>query len=108
LTDTYGDVPYSASNLARDSAIYEPIFDKQKDIYLDIFQKLDSANTLLSANTAIVSSSDPVYNGNVSRWRKFGNSLYLRLLLRLSGKAEVADTCIKKFQAIVGDAGTYP
>ncbi len=101
LTDTYGDVPYSESNLARDSAIYEPVFDRQKDIYLDIFKKLDSANVLLSANTAIVASSDPVYAGNVAKWRKFGNSLYLRLLLRISGKAEVATQCIDKIKEIV-------
>ncbi|MBC7949037.1 MAG: SusD/RagB family nutrient-binding outer membrane lipoprotein [Chitinophagaceae bacterium] len=109
LTDTYGDVPYSQSNLARDSAIYEPRFDKQKDIYLDIFNKLDSANSLLSAGTAIVASSDPVYGGNVSRWRKFGNSLYLRILLRVSGKSEVAALCINKIKEIVEvNPGGYP
>lgn len=108
LTDTYGSVPYFHSNQAKDSADYQPAFDAQKDIYLDIFRQLEAANTLLSANTAIVGASDPVYNGNVSRWRKFGNSLYLRLLLRVSGKAEVADTCIKKFQSIVANQSTYP
>ena len=108
LTDTYGNVPYFHSNEAKDSSNYQPAFDAQKDIYMDIFKQLETANSLLSANTAIVGASDPVYNGNVSRWRKFGNSLYLRLLLRLSGKTEVADTCIKKFQAIVGNAASYP
>jgi hypothetical protein len=109
LTDTYGDIPYSQSNLARDSAIYEPAFDRQKDIYLDIFKKLDSANSLLSAGTAIVSSSDPVYGGNISRWRKFGNSLYLRLLLRISGKAEVATQCINKIKEMVEtNPSSYP
>jgi hypothetical protein len=109
LTDTYGDVPYSQSNLARDSAIYEPAFDKQKDIYLDIFKKLDTANVLLSASTAIVGSSDPVYGGNVAKWRKFGNSLYLRLLLRLSGKAEVAAQCIAKIKEMVDTSpSSYP
>jgi hypothetical protein len=101
LTDTYGDVPYFKSNLARDSIIYEPAFDKQKDIYLDIFKKLDSANTLLSSNTGIVASSDPVYGGNIGRWRKFGNSLYLRLLLRVSGKAEVSALCIAKIREMI-------
>lgn len=109
LTDTYGDVPYSESNLARDSAIYEPAFDRQKDIYLDMFDKLDTANALLAVNTAIVNSSDPVYAGNVSRWRKFGNSLYLRLLLRVSGKSEVSAFCIDKIKQIVEtNASNYP
>ena len=109
LTDTYGDIPYFQSNLARDSMIFEPRFDKQKDIYLDIFKKLDSANVLLSANTAITGNADPVFNGNVSRWRKFGNSLYLRLLLRVSGKAEVTTYCAQKIKDIVEtNASNYP
>jgi len=109
ITDTYGDAPFSQSNLAKDSLVYEPKFDRQKDIYLGIFQKLEEANTLLSSNTAILPASDPVYNGNVSKWRKFGNSLYLRLLLRLSGKAEVADDVIAKIKQIVNTSpSTYP
>jgi Starch-binding associating with outer membrane len=109
LTDTYGDIPYTQSNLARDSGIYEPRFDRQKDIYLDIFQKLEEANTLLSENRAIVGSSDPVHKGNISRWRKFGNSLYLRLLLRISGKAEVSAMCAAKIKDILEDnPGNYP
>lgn len=109
LTDTYGNIPYFHSNEAKDSAIYEPPFDSQKDIYLDIFNKLDTANTLLSTGTAIVASSDPVFNGNVALWRKFGNSLYLRLLLRLSGKADVSAACIAKIHQIVDvSPSSYP
>lgn len=108
LTDTYGDVPYLESNKAKDEGIIEPAFDRQKDIYMAIFKQLEEANTLLSTNTAI-STSDPVYGGDIAKWRKFGNSLYLRLLLRVSGKAEVADTCIAKIKEIVEtNPGNYP
>lgn len=106
LTDTYGDIPYFKSNLAKDSLIYEPAFDAQKDIYLDIFKKLDTANTLLSTGTAIVAASDPVYNGDVAKWRKFGNSLYLRLLLRVSAKS---DSAVLKIKDIVEtNKSSYP
>ncbi len=110
LTDTYGDVPYFESNKARkeDGGIEEPAFDKQKDIYLDIFKQLEQANILLGSRTSIAASSDPVYGGNIAKWQKFGNSLYLRLLLRLSGKAEVASDVIAKFKQIVDDPSTYP
>lgn len=108
LTDTYGDVPYSESNQARDG-IFEPKFDAQKDIYLDLFKKLDDANTLLNGAANVIASSDPVYNGSCSQWRKFGNSLYLRLLLRLSGKAEVAAQVQAKIKDIVEtNAANYP
>jgi len=109
LTDTYGDIPYFDAIKAQTDDNYEPAFDKQKDIYLDIFEKLEEANTLLSANTSITASSDPVFAGNITKWRKFGNSLYLRLLLRLSGKQEVQALCIQKIKNIIDDnAGSYP
>ncbi|HET7897714.1 MAG TPA: SusD/RagB family nutrient-binding outer membrane lipoprotein, partial [Flavisolibacter sp.] len=109
LTDTYGDVPYFESNEAQKEGIYEPKFDAQKDIYLDIFKKLEEANTLLSEGKAIVANSDPVYNGSISRWRKFGNSLYLRLLMRISGKTEAAALATAKIKDIVEtNAANYP
>lgn len=111
LTDTYGDVPYFESNKAKKElgGILEPRFDKQKDIYLDIFKKLEQANTLLAPGQAIPAQSDPLYNGNISRWRRFGNSLYLRLLLRISGKAEVSADAIAKIKDIVEtSASNYP
>jgi len=109
LTDAYGDIPYTESNRARDDKIIEPKFDRQQDIYLDIFKQLDSANVLLSANRGIVASGDPVFGGNISRWRKFGNSLYLRLLLRVSGKAEASAAAIAKIKDIVEtNAPSYP
>lgn len=109
LTDTYGDIPYSQSNLGRDSGILEPRFDKQQDIYLNIFQKLEEANILLDSNRSILASSDPVFNGNIERWQRFGNSLYLRLLLRISGKAAVTPFVIAKIKEIVETrAAEYP
>ncbi len=109
LTDTYGDLPYFQSNQAKDSSIFEPHFDVQKDIYLDIFKKLEDANNLLKDGTKIEANSDPVYYGDVARWRKFGNSLYLRLLLRISGKAEVSQDCIAKIKQMVDtNASNYP
>ena len=111
LTDTYGDVPYFESNKAKKElgGILEPKFDRQKDIYLDIFKQLEEANTLLSNKTAIPGVSDPVFYGDVEKWRKFGNSLYLRLLLRISGKAEVSTQVIAKIKDIVEtNAAKYP
>lgn len=107
LTDTYGDVPYTEANRGKLNLV-EPAFDGQKEIYLSLFDKLEEANNLLSKNTTIVSASDPVYKGDVSLWRKFGNSLYLRLLLRVSGKSEVADNVIVKIKQIIGNSSTYP
>jgi hypothetical protein len=114
LTDTFGDVPYFQSNKGKDSLLFEPAFNRQKDIYFDMFDKLEQANVLLAATarnaTEIIEpATDPVYNGDRAKWRKFGNSLYLRLLLRISGKAEVSSGVIAKIKEIVDTrASTYP
>jgi hypothetical protein len=114
LTDTFGDVPYFEANKGREG-IFMPAFDKQQDIYTDIFQKLDSANILLTgaANLAgTQADNDPLYKGNAANWRKMGNSLYLRLLLRVSGKTEpVANgvTAMEKIKEMVDtNPGNYP
>ncbi|PWG80848.1 SusD/RagB family nutrient-binding outer membrane lipoprotein [Pararcticibacter amylolyticus] len=106
LTDTYGDVPYFDANKARDG-LFTPAFDRQKDIYTDIFLKLEEANTLLMNAGDVLSSSDPVFGGKTALWRKFGNSLYLRLLLRVSGKAEM-NVPAKIKEIVEAKASNYP
>jgi hypothetical protein len=110
LTDTYGNIPFSNSNQGAQGN-FTPTFDEQKDIYAGIFQMLEQANTLLTpanaATNALKGTSDPIFNGDRSKWRKFGNSLYLRLLMRVSAKTELAS--ITKIQEIVDTkASTYP
>lgn len=111
LTDTYGDIPFSESNRAKAAygGIIEPKFDSQKDIYQGIFDMLEEANTLLTANAAINAQRDPVYKGDINLWRKFGNSLYLRLLMRISGKSEVSNQAISKIKEILEtNSAKYP
>lgn len=107
LTDIYGDIPYFHA-LEGDQSNVMPAFDKQKDIYLDMFAQLEHANILLATGDTITQSSDPVYGGNIAKWRKFANSLYLRLLLRVSGKPEVAQQCITKIKQIAENPDQYP
>lgn len=110
LTDTYGNVPFSNSNQGGQGN-FTPKFDSQQDIYTGLFQMLEQANTLLTAanatTNAIKGSSDPVFKGDRAKWRKFSNSLYLRLLMRVSAKTETA--AIAKIKEIVDTkASTYP
>ena len=92
-----------------DSLNFEPAFDRQKDIYLDMFKKLEEANTLLSFRTAIDAAAIRYIMVMCPRWRKFGNSLYLRLLMRISGKQEVSAHVIAKIKEMVDDkSAEYP
>ena len=91
LTDTFGDVPYSEAIQGRAGQL-QPRFDRQEDIYRDLFTKLEEANELLKTNVNLSADQaqlDPLFQGNALKWRKFGNSLYLRLLLRVSNRTDV-------------------
>ena len=110
ITDTYGDVPYSQANQGKDQGILQPKFDSQQSIYESLFKKLEEANTLLKTPSTIVDaekSLEPLYNGDMLKWRKFGNSLYLRLLMRASNKTEV-NTAAKITEIVDTKKAEYP
>jgi len=81
-TDYFGPVPYSQIGL--DSTVIA--YDTQKDIYYDFFKELREATEDLRNNLHKPSfdSRDKIYQGNNARWLNFGNSLRLRLALRIS------------------------
>jgi len=111
ITDTFGDVPYSEANKGREGKL-QPKFDRQEVIYKDLFAKLEEANALLAAAETAKESLpedekalDPLYKGDLAQWRKFGNSLYLRLLMRTSGRPEV--NAAGKIKEIVETNATF-
>lgn len=87
-TDIYGDIPYSEALQAK-AGSYFPKYDEQKEVYKGILTDLREANVLLGsleAKDGINASSDILYKGDASKWRKFANSLRLRYIMRLSEK----------------------
>lgn len=86
MTDLYGDVPYSEAGLAEISGILRPKYDTQKDIYTDLLKELNEVNTALKTLpvSTEVMDYDVFFKGNSERWRKFANSLMLRVAMRLT------------------------
>ncbi|HVS92565.1 MAG TPA: SusD/RagB family nutrient-binding outer membrane lipoprotein [Mucilaginibacter sp.] len=86
LVDQYNDVPYTQA--FQPTKILEPAYDKGIDIYHDLGKQLDAAIALINKNTSASTpgSSDIVFNGDMSSWKKFANTLKLRLAIRLSTK----------------------
>lgn len=82
LTDMYGDIPYSEANVGANFA--QPKFDRQEDIYNSFISDLKAAVSSLDANNDEVGSADLLFNGDVEKWKKFGNSILLRIAMRLS------------------------
>lgn len=83
LVDTYGWVPYFESGKAYLGSVYLPKFDSDKVIYDDLLKEVSEATVALNS-TGKVEIGEPFFNGNISNWKKLGNSLLLRLAMRLS------------------------
>lgn len=80
-TDYWGPIIYSQYGNGETSVAY----DSQEDIYNDFFTTLGDAISTLEANRGgnAFGTNDQLYNGDVDKWIKFGNTLRLRLALRI-------------------------
>lgn len=80
-TDMFGAIPYSKAG----SGSFTVEYDSQEEIYSSFLKELEEAvNILYGLDGATVRTTDYVYNGNSAKWAKLGNSLMLRLAMRIS------------------------
>jgi Starch-binding associating with outer membrane len=82
LVDTFGDVPYSQSLDINNYPL--PKYDDSKTIYKSLIAKLTTASSQLSTANDSFGSADLIYGGNVGKWKKFANSLKLRLAINMA------------------------
>lgn len=103
ITDSYGDIPYSE---ALNPEIQSPKYDTQEFIYKDLINELKEARDLLDATEA-APTGDLIYDGDVSKWKKFANSSILSLSIQLSNKYPgVSDFAATEFNsALTNTAG---
>jgi len=118
LTDMYGDIPYSEAN--RGAIVRRPQYDRQEDIYMSFIADLSDAVQLLDENSANPGSADILYGGDINKWRRFANSLLLRIAMRISnvnpglaqdiGQQAIADGLIESFDdiAYISYSGSNP
>jgi hypothetical protein len=97
LTDNYGDIPYTqAANIKEHLT---PAYDKQKDVYFAILEDLKTAQASLNASGKTI-AGDVIYNNNISLWKKFANSLRLRIALRIADREpEIAKQVLADIQS---------
>jgi hypothetical protein len=87
VTGLWGDVPFSEASKG-DQGKITPVYDKQQVIYDSLLKNLADANTMMGASAgATFGAQDPVYSGDVAKWKKFANSLRARLGMNLSNVA---------------------
>lgn len=85
LVDLYGPIPFSQATTA---GINKPAYDSGEDVYAGILVMLDEAATLLSSGGGeIPATSDLLYGGDATKWKKFANSLKFKVLMRSGNTA---------------------
>ena len=83
ITDLYGDIPYSEAGKGAIDQEFTPVYDTQQSVYNSFFTELDEAVDQLDSSQPTYGANDLMFAGDVTKWQKFGNSLRLRLALRL-------------------------
>ncbi len=108
LTDIFGDIPYSEAFTARKlGGTTKPKFDSQKEVYELMFMDLEAANNIYASKPVFIKPMlDGMYGGSMEKWRQFNNSLYLRLLCRVSGRNEM--NVGTKMTEIINNPTQYP
>ncbi|SHF76825.1 Starch-binding associating with outer membrane [Arenibacter palladensis] len=107
MTDWYGDIPYSEALMADDSEspnIY-PKYDSQQSIYMDIIAQLKASNAMIDTSESM-GTADVIFDGDMTMWKKFTNSLLLRVYMRMS----LIDPSTAKsgIEEIMANPSTYP
>ena len=83
LTDTYGDIPYTQA-LAGKAGTTLPAYDTQQSIYMSMLSRLAAATAALNTSGDVPSNDAFAYKGDITKWKKYGNSLMLKLAMRLT------------------------
>ena len=100
LTDAAGDLPYFNTLKGREGVITYP-YDKQQDIYKDLLKELKEAVDQF-VSTGLPVQGDIIFGGDISKWKKYANSL--RLLLALNMQKADAATGKSEFQAALSNS----
>ncbi|TCN56451.1 SusD/RagB family nutrient-binding outer membrane lipoprotein [Flavobacterium circumlabens] len=81
LVDLYGNVPYFEA-VKPDNWL--PKYDDGLTIYKDLATRLTNAISKLNTTHESFGKADLIYGGDVAKWKKYGNSIQIRLGMQLS------------------------
>jgi hypothetical protein len=112
--DYFGPIPFAPYK----EIVANPPYTSVQDAYNEFFTELDEANAMLKEPCDNYVFKEPaydiIYQNDAEKWRKFANSLHLRLALRLSEvdeakcKAEAAKAIANGVMASASDNAYIP
>lgn len=93
LSMQLGDIPYAEALLGEKGTL-NPKYSTQKEVMVGVLNELEEADKLFASG--IKFDGDPIYNGDITKWRKLVNSFELQVLLHLYRKTGDADLKVKE------------
>ncbi|WP_057940012.1 SusD/RagB family nutrient-binding outer membrane lipoprotein [Algoriphagus resistens] len=81
VSDVYGDLPYSEA-LRAEEGITQPKYDSQAEAYMAMLSGLEGALSSINESGDQI-KNDVLYGGDLTKWKKLGYSIMLRMAMRL-------------------------
>jgi Starch-binding associating with outer membrane len=117
MTQRVGDIPMAEA--LQGVAVQQPSYNSQKEIYLQVLEWLDEANSDfkflidnaddIAPTTGNTLEGDFYYGGNLVKWRKAVNTFKLRVLNSLSKKTADNDLdVVARFAEVVNNPTEFP
>ena len=105
-TDRWRDVPYTDAAKMTDGVL-QPKYDKQEDIYPGLLATLkEAADGFADGGSDDLGEGDLLFGGDIEKWRRYCNSMRLRLAMRIS---EVSPALAKEtVEEVMGNPTKYP
>jgi len=97
MVDRWGPLPYSEALKGNEN--YKPKYDSADAIYADLINELKSATTQIKVGSTGV-NGDIIFDGDMTQWIKFANTLRARLALRLADKS--SSLAKSEFESVAG------
>ncbi|NGP89564.1 SusD/RagB family nutrient-binding outer membrane lipoprotein [Fodinibius halophilus] len=95
ITDVWGAAPYKDAMGGRENP--SPKYSSQEEIYTGIIKTLTEASDSIDVNASGFTAGDVIYDGNMTKWKKFANSLKMRAAMRIAdAKPQLANTAINE------------
>ena len=112
LVDTYGDVPYNEALQRGDNPT--PKYDDAELIYDDLIVQLTAAIDLINTTTSnsgitpvLPGNDDALFGGDMDLWKRFANTVKLRILVRQSDMAGRIEYIKNEFTIIENEGSGY-
>lgn len=85
VTDLYGDIAYTEALRGRDPSIGTTVaYDTQEEVYRALLDDATAAGGMIDLNGVAMQAGDLIYGGDMESWRRFANSLRMRLAMRVA------------------------